>query len=58
MNELIWFLTDTDFSEEWNKSSFLGKIGLIYTTFGILLFECFSLIFIFNIFRNILEVIF
>lgn len=58
MNELIWFLTDIDFIEEWNKCSFLGKIGLLYVVFLILAFECFSLIFIFNIFQSCLEVIF
>ena len=58
MNDLIWFLTDIDFSEEWNKCSFLGKISLLYVLFCILAFECFSLIFIFNIFQSILKVIF
>lgn len=58
MNELIWFLTDIDFSEEWNKCSFLGKISLLYVLFCILAFEYFSLIFIFNIFQSSLEVIF
>lgn len=58
MNDLIWFLTDTNFSEEWDNSSLFGKISLIYTTLGILLFEILSLIFIFNVLINFLEVIF
>lgn len=49
MNELIWFLTDTDFSKEWNKSSFLGKINLCYTTFGFLLCWVYYLIMCINV---------
>jgi hypothetical protein len=43
MQSLIWFLTDTNFSEEWNKSSILQKIQLLYTTFGIIACEVMSL---------------
>lgn len=43
MQSLIWFLTDTDFSKEWSESSILGKIGLLYTTSGIILCEIMSL---------------
>ena len=39
MNSIIWFLTDTDFREEWSNHSFFGKAGLCYTTFGLLFFE-------------------
>lgn len=39
MNSLVWFLTDTDFKEEWAKRSFFGRVGLCYTTFGLLFFE-------------------
>ena len=30
LNSIIWFLTDTDFSEEWSNASFLRKLILIY----------------------------
>lgn len=36
INGIIWLLTDTDFSEEWNNASFFGKLELIYTTTGFL----------------------
>lgn len=39
MNSLIWFLTDTDFKEEWSNRSFFGKVCLCYTTFGLFFFE-------------------
>lgn len=39
MNTLVWFLTDTDFKEEWSKRSFFGKVNLCYTTAGLLFFE-------------------
>jgi len=37
MNDLIWFLTDTDFEEEWRFASFLQKVELLYTTIFIVI---------------------
>lgn len=36
INTILWILTDTDFSDEWNQSSLIEKIELIYTTAGFL----------------------
>ena len=44
LNSLIWFLTDTDFVEEWGSRSTLGKVDLCYTTSGLFLCEAFSLL--------------
>lgn len=39
MNNLIWFLTDTDFAQEWRKGTIFSKIKLCYVTGGLLFFE-------------------
>lgn len=51
MNNIIWFLTDTDFQSEWANSSLLDKIFLIYTTTGLIFFELLS-------FLSIMDIIF
>lgn len=49
LNSIIWFLTDTDFSREWPKSSFLRKLELLYTASGFLLCELLNGLFLIDI---------
>jgi hypothetical protein len=49
LNSIIWFLTDTDFSREWSKSSFFGKLELLYTVSGFLLCELLNGLFLIDI---------
>ena len=58
INSIIWFLTDIDFSEEWESSSFFRKLDLIYTTIGLLSIEVFNFLFFLNILKNIINCIF
>jgi hypothetical protein len=48
INSIIWFLTDTDFSEEWSNSTVLGKVELLYTTMGFLFCWIMTLLLIFE----------
>ena len=49
LNSIIWFLTDTDFAEEWSSRSVLGRFGLCYVTAGLLLCESLTVEFIFQL---------
>jgi hypothetical protein len=49
INLIIWFLTDTDFSEEWSNATVLGKVELLYTTIGFLFCWIMTLLSIFEV---------
>lgn len=54
MNSLVWFLTDTDFKEEWSKRSFFGKVNLCCTTAGLLFFEGLDVFFVIDLIGKML----
>jgi hypothetical protein len=58
MNSIIWFLTDIDFSKEWSESSILGKVQLLYITFGFILCEIMSLGLIYQGLANVISRVF
>jgi hypothetical protein len=58
MNSIIWFLTDIDFSKEWSESSILGKVQLLYVTFGFILCEIMSFGLIYQGLANVISRVF
>ena len=58
LNFIIWFLTDTDFSKEWYRSSLLKKLELCYTTIGMIFFEILSFAIFVKGFGTIIEKMF